>query len=584
MATLISVNVGLPKDVPWQGKLVHTAVWKTPVTKRVMARRLNLDGDGQGDLAGHGGEHRAVMVYQLASYRYWETHLQRPALEYGSFGENFTVDGLPDDEVRIGDRYRIGDALFEVTQPRVTCYRVGIRMNHPQMAALLVAHKRPGFYFRVIEEGLVGAGDTITQERSADGLTVSVVDGLLYLPGHSREALERAVRMPALSEGWRRSFAAMLDAGPQERGNVGLTGPTAEPPAWNGFRDVRVCAIHDESASVRSFIVEATEGEPLPAPRGGQFVVVRMTPPAPRAPLLRSYSISDGATPGRYRFSVKRGSGEGSRYLHDDVRAGDRLAISAPRGTFCLSDASRPVVFWGAGIGITPLLAMLHELTARNQQAPSTAYWVYGARNGDENVFAQEVDGLLARLGHCKRLIGFSQPNPTDRLGVQFDIAGRLDAAGLAALHIPDDALFYLCGPPAFLSQARADLRAAGRADADIATELFGTQDALRPGMTAAPTVPPHPPQNESREGPLVSFVRSGLTVHWSDRYGSLLELAEACDVPVRWSCRSGVCHNCETSLIGGRVAYSAEPLDAPVDGSVLICCSSPAEDLQLDL
>jgi MOSC domain-containing protein YiiM len=161
------VNVGLPRDVEWQGKVVRTAVWKRSVPGRVTARRLNLDGDGQGDLAGHGGEHRAVMVYQLDSYRYWETTLQRNDFEYGQFGENLTVEGLPDDEVCIGDRYRIGGALLEVTQPRVTCYRVGIRMKNPQMPTLLVSHRRPGFYFRVVEEGEIGAGDEIS--KVADG-------------------------------------------------------------------------------------------------------------------------------------------------------------------------------------------------------------------------------------------------------------------------------------------------------------------------------------------------------------------------------------------------------------------------------
>ena len=147
MARLVSVNVGLPRDVAWKGETVHTAIWKQPVTGRRMVRRLNIDGDGQGDLAGHGGENRAVMVYQMDSYRYWQSQLHRSDFTYGQFGENFTVDGLADNEVCIGDRYRIGSALFEVTQPRVTCYRVGIRMNEPRMAALLVAHRRPGFYF-----------------------------------------------------------------------------------------------------------------------------------------------------------------------------------------------------------------------------------------------------------------------------------------------------------------------------------------------------------------------------------------------------------------------------------------------------
>ncbi len=581
---LLSVNVGLPKDILWQGKVVHTAVWKTPVAGRVMVRRLNIDGDGQGDLAGHGGEHRAVMVYQLESYRYWEAYLRRPPLDYGAFGENFTVDGLPDHEVCIGDRYRIGEALLEVTQPRVTCYRVGIRMDHPQMAALLVSHRRPGFYCRVIEEGSVGAGDGFVKEHSGDGMTVAEVDALLYLPGHPREKLERAVQMPALSEGWRHSFAALLAAGSTEQGNVGLTGPASEPPAWSGFRDVRIVATHDESPSVRSFMVEAADGDALPHARGGQFVVVKMTPPPPRLPLMRSYSISDSSTPGRYRFSVKRGTGEGSRYLHDEVRAGDLVSISAARGTFCLSEELRPLVFWGAGIGITPLLAMLHELAAQRDAMPRMVFWVYGARSGDENVFAQEVDGLLAHLGQFKRLIGFSKPNPTDHLGTQFDVEGRIDMARLAELHIPEDAHFYLCGPPEFLAATRCGLRAAGYADASISSELFGALDALRPGVASLAASFPHPPKDERGEGAVVSFVRSGLTVHWNGNYPSLLELAEACDVPVRWSCRTGVCHNCETSMIGGRVTYSPEPLEAPADGRILICCSSPMGDLQLDL
>ena len=125
---LISINVGLPRDVAWRGKIVRTGIWKSPVQGRVMARRLNLDGDGQGDLGGHGGLNRPVMVYQMDSYRFWERELGRHDFSYGQFGENFTVEGLADSEVFIGDRFRIGSALFEVSQPRVTCYRVGMRM------------------------------------------------------------------------------------------------------------------------------------------------------------------------------------------------------------------------------------------------------------------------------------------------------------------------------------------------------------------------------------------------------------------------------------------------------------------------
>ena len=167
VARLVSVNVGMPKDVQWRGKTVHTGIWKTPVDGPVMVRQLNIDGDGQGDLAGHGGEQRAVMVYQTESYEYWKTQLGRDDLRLGNFGENFTVTGLSDREVCVGDRYRIGEAEFEVTQPRVTCFRVGMRLGEPAMPSLLVSHHRPGFYFRVITEGHVQSGDAIVRSGVA---------------------------------------------------------------------------------------------------------------------------------------------------------------------------------------------------------------------------------------------------------------------------------------------------------------------------------------------------------------------------------------------------------------------------------
>src|SRR5579884_2155762 len=207
MPRLLSVNVGLPRDVTWNGKSVRTSVWKTPVDGRRMVRRLNIEGDAQADLDGHGGENRAVFVYQINSYRYWEQLLGRSDFAFGQFGENFTVDGLADAQVCIGDRYRIGNAIFEVTQPRVTCYRVGIRMAEPAMAALLVAHHRPGFYFRVLEEGEAGAGDEIVKvAQGPEHITVADVDALLYLPNPSRGQLQRSLRVPALSEGWKTSL------------------------------------------------------------------------------------------------------------------------------------------------------------------------------------------------------------------------------------------------------------------------------------------------------------------------------------------------------------------------------------------
>ena len=269
MSRLRSVNVGLPRDIAWRGETVRTAVWKESVQGRRMVRRLNIDGDKQGDLAGHGGIYRAVFVYQMDSYHYWERHFGRQDFVFGQFGENFTVDGLSDEEVCIGDHYRIGSALFEVTQPRVTCYRVGMRMNEPQMAALLVSHHRPGFYFRVLQEGEVEAGDEIV--KVADGpeqMTVAEMDGILYLAQRSREQLERALRIPALSPGWQASFRALLEqmqTGNTGGGNPGLVPPSGPPPAWQGFRTLQVSSIKRESRDVSSLVLVATDHQPLVA-------------------------------------------------------------------------------------------------------------------------------------------------------------------------------------------------------------------------------------------------------------------------------------------------------------------------------
>ena len=221
MARLLSVNVGLPRDIAWRGKTVHTAIWKTPFRAGVLCGGSTSTATGKAIWQGMAASIGPSLSTRSNSYRYWQAQLGRTDFSYGQFGENFTVDGLPDGEVCIGDRYRIGSAVFEVTQPRVTCYRVGIRMNEPQMAALLVSHGRPGFYFRVIEEGEVEAGDEIVQVAAGpERMTIAEVNALLYKPGHPRSQLERALRIPALSAGWRSSFQASARPGAErERGD-----------------------------------------------------------------------------------------------------------------------------------------------------------------------------------------------------------------------------------------------------------------------------------------------------------------------------------------------------------------------------
>jgi len=552
-----------------------------------MVRRLNIDGDKQGDLAGHGGEYRAVFVYQMESYHYWERQLGRNDFVFGQFGENFTVDGLSDEEVCIGDQYRIGTALFEVTQPRVTCYRVGIRMNEPQMAALLVSHRKPGFYFRVLQEGEVEAGDEIV--KVADGperMAVAEIDGMLYLASHSREKLERALRLPALSPGWKTSFQALLEqalSGETARGNPGLAPASSPPPAWPGFRPLRVSQMERESRSIVSLVLVSADERPLAAALPGQFVVLRLRPRPDGAPLLRNYSLSD--TPGavHYRVSVKQEvNGAASTYVHNQVHVGDVLEVSAPRGTFTFRQSLRPVVLLSAGVGATPVLAMLHALAA--EASPREVWWLFGARNRDEHPFAQESRRLLQTLPHSRSYILYSRPGQEDRPGQDFDALGHLSVTVLKEIGVPREADFYLCGPPAFLRDLTSGLAAWGVSAERVHTEIFGPTPSSTPGVVDAPSLPPHLPAGSPGTGPLVSFARSGLIVHWDPALQSLLELAEACDVPVRWSCRTGVCHTCESGLISGTVSYQPEPLERPADGNLLICCSQPQDEVMLDL
>jgi ferredoxin-NADP reductase/MOSC domain-containing protein YiiM len=585
MPRLLSVNVGLPRDVTWNGKTVRTAVWKYPVTGRRMARKLDIDGDAQADLAGHGGEHRAVFVYQMDSYHYWERFLGRNDFTFGQFGENFTAEELPDNEICIGDRYRIGGAIFEVTQPRVTCYRVGIRMNEPRMAALLVAHHRPGFYFRVLQEGEVGAGDDIV--KITDGperITVADVDALLYLPGHSSAQLQRALRIPALSKGWQSSFQAMLQQDLSSKTTVGNPGLADEEqaPAWPGFRQMRVANIHKESASVTSFILSPTDGQPLPLFQAGQFVVLRLLADPGKSPVLRSYSLSDLPAADHFRISVKNElNGIGSSFLCGRAREGDLLDASAPRGSFTLRPSQGPVVLLSAGVGATPVMSMLHTLAAEKSQRE--VWWIYGARNRLDHPFAEESRSLLKQLARGREYIVYSRPAAIDQVGADFDAPRHIDTALLERLGVSQGSDFYLCGPSSFLQNMRDGLRNWGVLAENVHTEIFGSLTAITPGM-AQVVHTPHLPQGPPGSGPPVSFARSGITAAWNPKFGSLLELAEACDVPVRWSCRIGVCHTCMTDLIDGSITYNPEPLERPAPGNVLVCCSQPNAGVTLDL
>lgn len=590
MARLVSINVGMPHDVLWNGRTVYTGAWKDPVDGPRMVRRLGMEGDGQGDIYGHGGPNRAVLVYQLDSYDHWRRLFNRPDIGPGAFAENLTVDGLPDAEVYIGDRYRIGEAEFEVSQPRVTCFRAGLRIGQPDLAALLVAHHRPGFYMRVIAEGRVAAGDAVVRTATGPGrVSVAAVDALLYLPHPDLDTLRTAVDIPALSPGWQSSLRQMLEAAEQP----GTTPSTS--PAWAGFRPLTVTDVRIESPSITSFWLTASDGTALPPAQPGQYLTVRI--PGRHGPAIRSYSLSRESTSTAYRISVKREPrGQVSNYLHSNVHPGDQLDAAAPRGEFFLAEdaeaATAPVVLISAGVGITPVLAMLHRLAATHASRP--VWWLHAARSPAELAFGPETRQLLDQLPAARPFTFFSAPastgpypattgRTTGRVPGEM-VHGRLTTQSPNSLALPSDAIAYICGPDQFMSDISAGLASGGLAPANIRTEAFGARSAINPGIVGESAHIPHQPAGPPGNGPTITFARSGISAAFDENKKSILEFAEACDIPTRWQCRTGVCRTCETGLISGEATYDPSPLDTPAPGTVLPCCARPRTDMVLDM
>lgn len=211
---VLSVNVGLPREVEWQGRVIRTSIWKAPVAGPVQVRELNIDGDRQSDLAVHGGRNKAVYVYPSEHYEFWRRELSRPDLAAGAFGENLTTDGLLEDELRIGDRLRIGTVEFEVMQPRMPCFKLGIRFGRDDMVRRFLENGRPGLYLAVTREGTLAPGDAIELAGLAKhDVTVSDVVEAYATGGEDENLLRRIVAVPTLPEGLKSHFAKMLARG-----------------------------------------------------------------------------------------------------------------------------------------------------------------------------------------------------------------------------------------------------------------------------------------------------------------------------------------------------------------------------------
>ncbi len=578
---LLSVNTSLPKEVSFQGRTVMTGIFKEPVAGRVTVRRLNIDGDDQADRKVHGGFDMAVYAYPVEHYAFWQEQLGDDGFPHGQFGENLTVSGLSENTVRVGDIFRIGGALLQVTQPRIPCYKLAVRMKQgPDFPARFQQSGRMGFYFRVLEEGEIGAGDPIEPiESDEESATIAEFIRVYLHDSHDPVALKRVLASRDLGDAWRVYLEKMLKKAE----------PVTGPAGWQGFRTFVVDRAVPESETITSFYLKPKDGEPLPGFLPGQFLTFRLQVPDHPRPVLRTYSLSDSPNhPHYYRVSVKRlappddhpdlPAGLSSSYFHDHVVPGSALCVKSPRGKFHLDpDDDTPVVLLSGGVGLTPMVSMLNSIVESTSNR--TVWFVHGTRNGREHAMGDHVRRLAAEHDNVHAHVLYSRPQPEDVEGRDYDSRGRVDMALVKSLP-PAAYDFYLCGPTPFMKTLYNGLLEWGVPENRIYYEFFGPASAFKEGAAARPA---H--EAAATAGELtVRFAKSGIASAWDPSAESILAFAEAQGLRPDFSCRTGICQTCVSTLVEGDVEYVTEPLDRPDPGCVLICCSVPRTNVVLDL
>ena len=581
-AKIVSINVSESKEIMHNNKSVMTGIFKTPVEGQVLLRRLNLEGDGQADLWGHGGAFRAVYVYSVENYDYWRRELGRDAFSYGQFGENFTVEGMLDDDIHIGDVFQIGGALVEVSQPRIPCYKLAIKMGIDNFQNRFLESGRVGFYFRVLEEGEVSVGDTFQLvSRDPNGMSVREISDLLFFNTEDLEGTRKALFIPALAHGWKGSFVERL-------AKADVSTETAK-----GFRNFVIQQKQAESETITSFYLVPTDGAPLAPYLPGQFLTFELTIPGQPKPVMRTYSLSDSPGHDYYRVSIKRQPsphdqpdllpGLASNYFHDHVDVGTILRVGPPRGRFHLDlESNRTVVLLSGGVGLTPLISMMNAIVESG--SGRRVWFIHGTRNGREHAMGAHVRRLAQENDNVNLHIRYSAPTPNDALARDYHSQGHIDIALLKQLLPLDDYEFYLCGPPSFMKSLYCGLLSLGLVESRIHYEFFGPGSALLEEAEPCGQAPIRSAQDELSGECEVTFARSGVTAPWDPNCETILDLAEHQGLSPPYSCRSGICRTCMCKLVEGEVEYLEEPLSAPDPGCVLLCVSRPKTKLVVEV
>ena len=439
-----------------------------------------------------------------------------------------------------------------------------------------------GFYFRVLEEGEVGAGDMFEfVGRDPGGMTVREVSDLLFFNTEDLEGTRRALSIPALSHGWKGSFEERL-------AEVGVS-----TEARKGFRNLVVQRKTAESVNITSFYLVAADGARLEQFLPGQFLTFDLAIPDQPGPVMRTYSLSDSPDRDYYRVSIKREppppdrldlpGGLSSNYFHEQVDEETTLRVGPARGKFNLDpDSDRSVVLLSGGIGLTPLISMMNAIV--RSDSGRRVWFIHGTRNGSEHAMGDHVRRMARENDNVNVHIRYSAPAADDLEGQDYDSSGRVDIELLKQLLPFDDYEFYLCGPPPFMKSLYCGLLGAGVAKSRIHYEFFGPASALTDEAEPLGQAPVRSAGQELGGECEVVFARSGLTTTWNPDCESILDLAEHHGLNPDYSCRSGICRTCMCELVEGEVEYFEEPLNAPEPGRVLICVCKPKSKLVLDV
>lgn len=560
---VVSLNVGEPRLVTYRGTWFRTGIFKEPTDEPLTLKKLNFAGDGQADMSAHGGIDKAVYCYPIEHYDFWRGELGRASLPMGQFGENVTTEGVLESELRIGDVLALGTAVVQVSEPRIPCYKLVMRMDAgSDFAVRFLAANRTGFYCRVLQEGVVKTSDALILLHSdASSATVSEVIAATQFADRDPVGLRRARKARGISVKWQSRVRRMIDA--EVRRRMEETGTQR-----NVFAVDKVVR---ETRDVLSIWLRPAGKGRLSRALPGQYVTIVWADG-----MTRTYSLSAVDADRGYRVTVKlvrdaQGAlGRASARIAD-LKAGDMLTVDRPRGNFHPDvDDDTPLVLAAAGIGVTPIMAMLEHVTRNGRR---DVFAAFGMRRADEHPLAGELAALVAERRRLSVMLAYSRHDGAPVQGLPAPKHGRLIAADLLPHAATPLAEVFLCGPGEFIRQMHDGLVERGVNSQCIRYESFGPSTLL-PARALE-----HAPDTTFT----VSFTRSDVQAVWSPSSGTLLNLAETAGVSPAFGCRSGACGLCRTELSEGRVSY-VEPIDEPDAGYVFPCCAIPETDCRLDL